>query len=509
VNETDASNLSRARATAGLRSTIPHQLYIDGKFVDAQSGETLPTLNPHDNSPIVNVAMAGREDIDKAVAAAQRAFARWRGTSASERGRILLRLADKIEENAEELARLESLDTGHPLRDSRALDVPRTALCFRYFGGMADKFEGSVVPVETGFLNYTLHEPVGVVGQVVPWNFPLMFTSWKLAPALAAGNCVVMKPSELTPLTSLKIAEFMAAAGVPEGVVNIVPGLGGVAGQYLAEHPQVAKIAFTGSTATGRKIVQASAGNLKKVQLELGGKGANIVFADADIPAAVNGSAWAIFHNQGQACIAGARLVLHERIADEFLQRFIVLAESIRLGNPFDPATEMGPLTSSQHRDRVLKYVSIAKEEGGEVLAGGRAPRDPALAQGCYIEPTVVRTKTYRDRVAQEEVFGPFVAVLTFANDEEALAIANSTEYGLGGGLWTQDLSRAHRFAREMRSGMVWINCYKRAHPGSPFGGVGQSGYGREMGFEVMREYTQVKSVWVNVDAQVPAWYQR
>jgi len=509
VNDADASGLSRAMTAAGLRSAIPHQLYIDGKFVDAQSGETLPTLNPHDNSPIVNVAMAGREDIDEAVAAAQRAFPRWRGTSASDRGRILLRLADRIEENGEELARLESLDTGHPLRDSRALDVPRTALCFRYFGGMADKFEGSVVPVETGFLNYTLHEPVGVVGQVVPWNFPLMFTSWKLAPALAAGNCVVMKPAELTPLTSLKMAELMSAAGVPEGVVNIVPGLGSIAGQYLAEHPQVAKIAFTGSTATGRKIVQASTSNLKRVQLELGGKGANIVFADADLRAAVNGSAWAIFHNQGQACIAGARLVLHERIADEFLQRFIGLAKSIRLGNPLDPATEMGPLTSSQHRDRVLKYVGIAKEQGGEVLAGGRAPEDPALAQGCYIEPTVVRAKTYRDRVAQEEVFGPFVAVLTFAHDEEALAIANSTEYGLGGGLWTQDLSRAHRFAREMRSGMVWINCYKRAHPGSPFGGVGQSGYGREMGFEVMREYTQVKSVWVNVDAQIPAWYPR
>ena len=259
-----------------------------------------------------------------------------------------------------------------------------------------------------------------------------------------------MKPAELTPLTSLKIAEFMGAVGVPDGVVNIVPGLGSVAGQYLAEHPQVAKIAFTGSTATGRKIVQASAGNLKKVQLELGGKGANIVFADADIPAAVNGSAWAIFHNQGQACIAGARLVLHERIADEFLRRFIALAESIRLGNPFDPATEMGPLTSSQHRDRVLKYVSIAKEEGGEVLTGGRAPRDPALAQGCYIEPTVVRTKTYRDRVAQEEVFGPFVAVLTFANDEEALAIANSPEYGLGGGFCGRRICHGHTaFARE------------------------------------------------------------
>ncbi|HJW12123.1 MAG TPA: aldehyde dehydrogenase family protein, partial [Albitalea sp.] len=383
------------------------------------------------------------------------------------------------------------------------------AACFRYFGGMADKFQGETIPVEEGFLNYTVREPVGVVGQVVPWNFPLMFTSWKMAPALAAGNCIVMKPAEITPLTSLKIAELMSEAGMPDGVVNIVPGLGSVAGQYIAEHEGIAKIAFTGSTATGRRIVQASAGNLKKVQLELGGKGANIVFDDANLAAAVNGSAWAIFHNQGQACIAGSRLVLHAAIADEFLDRFIALARSIRLGNPLDPDTEMGPLTSAQHRDRVLGYVDIAREQGGVVLAGGRAPADAALAKGCYVEPTVLRARDSRDRVAQEEVFGPFVTVLTFKDDDEALRIANGTDYGLGGGLWTRDLQRAHRMAREMKSGMVWINSYKRVNPGSPFGGVGQSGYGREMGFDAMREYTQVKSVWVNVDAQIPAWYPR
>ena len=271
----------------------------------------------------------------------------------------------------------------------------------------------------------------------------------------------------------------------------------------------ISKIAFTGSTATGQRIVQASAGNLKKVQLELGGKGANIVFEDANLAAAVNGSAFAIFHNQGQACIAGSRLVLHERIADEFLERFTTLARSIRLGNPLDPTTEMGPLTSALHRDRVLGYVGTAREQGGEVLLGGKAPQNAALSKGFYLEPTVVRAKSYRDRVAQEEVFGPFVTVLTFANDEQALQIANGTDYGLGGGLWTRDLARAHRFAREMRSGMVWINCYKRVHPASPFGGVGQSGYGRDMGFEAMREYTQVKSVWVNVDAALPPWYPR
>jgi acyl-CoA reductase-like NAD-dependent aldehyde dehydrogenase len=502
-------NLAEQQAAAGLRTPIRHQLFIDGRFVDAESGETLATLNPHDNSTIADVALAGRADIDKAVVAAERALPAWSRMAAADRGRILLRLADLLDANGEEMARLESLDTGHPLRDSRALDVPRTAACYRYFGGMADKFQGDVVPVEAGFLNYVLREPVGVVGQVVPWNFPLMFTSWKMAPALAAGNCIVMKPAEITPLSSLKIAELMSEAGLPDGVVNIVPGLGSVAGQYIAEHERIAKIAFTGSTATGRRIVQASAGNLKKVQLELGGKGANIVFDDANLAAAVNGAAWAIFHNQGQACIAGSRLMLHDKIADEFLDRFIALAASIRLGNPLDAATEMGPLTSAQHRDRVLSYVGVAREQGGTVLAGGKAPADALLARGCYIEPTIVRAKSDRDRVAQEEVFGPFVTVLTFGDDAEALRIANGTDYGLGSGLWTRDLQRAHRFARDLHAGMVWINSYKRVNPGSPFGGVGQSGYGREMGFEAMREYTQPKSVWVNVDAQIPPWYAR
>jgi len=502
-------SLADIQAAAGLRTPIRHQLFIGGRFIDAENGETLATLNPHDNSAIANVSMAGKADIDKAVAAATKAFPAWSRMAAADRGRILLKLADLIEENAEELARLESLDTGHPLKDSRALDVPRTAACFRYFGGMADKFQGDVVPVEAGFLNYLLREPVGVVGQVVPWNFPLMFTSWKMAPALAAGNTIVMKPAEITPLSSLKIAELMSQAGMPDGVVNIVPGLGPVAGQYIAEHPGIAKVAFTGSTATGRRIVQASAGNLKKVQLELGGKGANIVFDDANLTAAINGSAWAIFHNQGQACIAGSRLMLHERIADEFLERFAALARSIRLGNPMDTATEMGPLTSALHRDRVLSYVDVAREQGGEVIAGGKAPGAADLAQGCYVEPTIVMARDYRDRVAQEEVFGPFVTVLTFKDDAEALRIANGTDYGLGSGLWTSNLQRAHQVARDLHAGIVWINSYKRVNPGSPFGGVGQSGYGREMGFDAMREYTQVKSVWVNVDAQIAPWYPR
>src|SRR6195256_5999017 len=353
---------------------IQNNLFIDGEFVDAESKARIPVLNPHDNSLITEVAEAQKADIDRAVEAARKAFPAWSKMAAADRGRLLLKLADAIEANADELAKLESLDTGHPLRDTRGLDVVRTAVTFRYFGGMADKFQGSVVPVEQGFLNYVLREPAGVVGQIVPWNFPLMFTSWKMGPALAAGNTIVMKPAEITPLTSLKIAELMSEAGMPDGVVNIVPGRGAVAGQYIAEHPGIAKIAFTGSTVTGKKIVQASAGNLKKVQLELGGKGANIVFDDARLPAAVNGSAFRVFHNQGQACVAGSRLLLHEKIAGAFLDKFLPLARSIRLGNPLDPATEMGPLTSIEHRDRVLKYIEVAKDQGAEILLGGKPP---------------------------------------------------------------------------------------------------------------------------------------
>ncbi len=484
------------------------RLFIGGEFVASADERTFEVFNPHDGSKLADVAEARPADVDRAVEAARSALPAWSARQASERGRLLLRVADAIEAHADELARLETLDTGHPIRDSSRLDVPRTAATFRYFGGMADKLEGTVVPVEPGFLNYVLRRPVGVVGQIVPWNFPLMFTSWKMGPALAAGNTVVFKPAELTPLASLRLAELMVEVGFPPGVVNMVPGFGEVAGAHLAAHPGVDKIAFTGSTEVGRRIVRASAGNLKRVQLELGGKGANIVFDDADLPAAVNGSAFAIFHNQGQACIAGSRLLLQEGIADGFTERFVALARSIRIGDPLDPETEMGPLTSPEHRDRVMGYVKVALDEGGEVLTGGRAPDDPALRAGCYVEPTVVRAGV-EDRVCREEVFGPFVTVTTFRDEGEALRIANGTDYGLGGGLWTRDLQRAHRVAHAMESGMVWINSYKRVNPGSPFGGIRNSGYGREMGFEAMREYTDAKSVWVNVDADLPPWYPR
>jgi aldehyde dehydrogenase (NAD+) len=487
---------------------VRNQLFIDGEFVDAVSGATIEVVNPHDNSVITEIAAADAADVDRAVDAASGAFTAWSRRAAGDRGRLLLALADAIEDRLDEFARLESLDTGHPLRDSTVLDVPRTAAAFRYFGGIADKVHGDVIPVDAGFLNYLTRAPIGVVGQIVPWNFPLMFCGWKLGPALAAGNCAVMKPSELTPLTSLHLAELMAEVGFPPGVVNIVPGYGTTAGARIAEHPGIGKVSFTGSTATGRRIVEASAGNLKRLQLELGGKGANIVFGDADLDAAVDGSAFAILHNQGQACIAGSRLILHESIAEEFTSRFVALAESVRIGDPMAHGTEMGPLTSAIHRDRVLAYVKVAEDEGGELLTGGSAPADDALAAGCYVRPTVVRADP-GSRVSQEEVFGPFVTITTFATDDEAIEIANSTDYGLGAGLWSREVSRCHRVAAALRAGMVWVNCYKRAHPASPFGGVGLSGYGREMGFEAMHEYTEPHSVWINVDADLPRWYPR
>ena len=490
------------------RKALQTRLLIGGRWVDGMKGGTIPVINPYNLETICEVAEATAEDVDLAVQAAQEAFPAWAALAAHERGRLLLKLADAIEAEGEYLARLEATDTGHPIRDCLALDVPRTVLCFRYFGGMADKLEGSVIPVDAGFLNYVEREPIGVVGQIVPWNFPLMFVSWKLGPALAAGNTVVMKPSEITPLSTLRIGELIKHVGIPDGVVNIVPGYGQTAGQRIADHPGIGKICFTGSTAVGRSIVQSSAGNLKKVQLELGGKGANIVFEDAILPAAIGGSAFGIFHNQGQACIAASRLIVHEKVAEQFLDGFTRLAKSIRLGDPLDSETEMGPLTSKVHHERVLSYVEIAREQGGEIVSGGRQPDDEALAGGYFVEPTIVRADPSH-RVQREEVFGPFMTVATFRDEEEAVAIANGTDYGLGAGLWTQNIGRAHRIAKRLHAGMVWVNSYKRVHPASPFGGVGQSGYGREMGFEAMREYTQTKSVWINVDAQIQPFYAR
>ena len=487
---------------------LPRRLFIGGHWLEAAAGGRLSVRDPFDDSEILTIAEARAEDVDRAVVAARAAFPAWAALNPSDRGRLLYQLVEKMEACFDELAELEAIDTGHPIRDTRLLDVPRSLLNFRYFAGLADKLDGRQVPVEPGFLNVVKRQPVGVVGQIVPWNFPLMFCSWKLAPALAAGNTVVMKPSELTPLSTLRLAEMMQEVGFPDGVVNIVPGYGHTAGQRLAEHPDVNKIAFTGSTSTGRKIVEASAGNLKRVSLELGGKGPNLVFEDAVIPAAVGGSAFAIFHNQGQACIAGSRLLLQESIADAFLDQFIALAESIRLGDPLDPDTEMGPLTSRLHQQRVLSYFEVCRQEGNRILTGGGIPDDTTLKQGCFIQPTVVEAQP-GDTVFNQEVFGPFVSVTRFKDEAQAIALANGTDYGLGSGLWTTNLARAHRVADAMKAGMVWINCYKRVHPGSPFGGVGLSGYGRDLGPECMHEYTESKSVWINYDAQIPPFYKR
>lgn len=487
---------------------LPRQLFIGGEWVDAADGATLAVTNPFDNTEILRIAEAGEADIDRAVAAARAAFPAWAAMPASDRARLLGKLVEKMEACFDELAELEAIDTGHPINDTRFLDVPRTLLNFRYFAGMADKIDGRQVPVESGFLNVVKRQPVGVVGQIVPWNFPLMFCSWKLGPALAAGNTVVMKPSEITPLSTLRLAEMMHEVGFPPGVVNIVPGFGHRAGQRLAEHPDVNKIAFTGSTAVGKKIIAASAGNLKRVSLELGGKGPNIVFEDAVLPAAVGGSAFAIFHNQGQACIAGSRLLLHDSIADEFLEKFVALAASIRLGDPLDPDTEMGPLTSRMHQERVLNYLEVCRREGNRVLTGGGKPAAPELEAGCFLQPTVVEAAP-GDTVFTEEVFGPFVCVTRFSDEAEAVELANATQYGLGSGLWTTNLARAHRVADAINAGMVWINCYKRVHPGSPFGGVGQSGFGRDLGTECLHEYTEAKSIWINYDAQIPPFYKR
>lgn len=486
-----------------------YQLFIDGKWVDAESGKTFSTPNPSTGETLAEVAEADKADIDKAVAAARRAFeGKWSKLSARERGRLLYKLSQLIEAKSQELAALETADNGKPIRESGYVDLPQVVENFEYFAGWATKIEGETIPVPGQMFNYTLRQPLGVCGQIIPWNFPLLMAAWKLAPALAAGNTIVLKPAEQTPVTAMELGKLIQEAGFPDGVVNIVPGYGETAGAALASHPGIDKIAFTGSTEVGKIIARSAAENLTKVTLELGGKAPNIVFADADIDQAVNGAMMGIFFNQGQVCCAGSRLFLDERVKDEFLERFKARAEKVVVGDPMDKATQMGPQVSEEQLTRIKGYVDIARGEGANVLTGGCPPQlEGNFQKGYFFQPTVFSEVQNKMRVAQEEIFGPVVSVITFKDEKELLQQANETVYGLSAGIWTKDITRAHRFARDINAGTVWINTFNMFNAASPFGGFKQSGYGREMGKHALELYTHVKSVWVDLSGKPIGWY--
>jgi phenylacetaldehyde dehydrogenase len=472
------------------------QMLINGKWVDAASGKTFPTYNPATGEVLANVAEGDKEDINRAVAAARAAFdtGPWSKITPSMRGKLIWKLADLIEQHAEEFAQLESLDNGKPLAIARIADIPGTIDLFRYMAGWATKIEGNTIPISAHgakFLAYTLREPVGVVGQIIPWNFPLMMASWKLGPALAAGCCVVLKPAEQTPLTALLLGELIQEAGIPDGVVNIVPGYGETAGAALAAHPHVDKVAFTGSTEVGKLIVHAATGNLKKVSLELGGKSPNIVFQDADIDATIPGAAMAIFFNHGQCCCAGSRLYVEAKEFDKVVDGVSQLASKIRVGSGLDPTTDMGPLVSEEQMNRVCSYLESGYSEGAKATVGGGRQGE----KGYFVKPTVLVNTNEKMKVVREEIFGPVVTAIPFKDVDDLIAKANATEYGLAAGVWTRDIGKAHRTASQLRAGTVWINCYNVFDPAMPFGGYKQSGWGREMGHEVLNLYTEVKSV--------------
>jgi phenylacetaldehyde dehydrogenase len=496
--------MATATSTAVLHSRVedflrkPRPMFINNQFVNSASGKTFPTYNPATGEVLAKIAEGDREDIDRAVKAARKAFEgdAWAEMLASQRGRLIWKLADLMEEHLEEFAQLESLDNGKPLAVARVADVPLAIDLFRYMAGWATKIEGNTIPISVGnkktkYFAYTRREPVGVVGQVIPWNFPLLMAAWKLGPALATGCTVVLKPAEQTPLSSLLLAELIAEAGFPEGVVNVVPGYGETAGAALAAHPDVDKIAFTGSTEVGKLILQAAAGNLKKVSLELGGKSPNIVFEDANMRSTVPGAASAIFFNHGQCCCAGSRLYVEKGKFDQVVEGVADQARKIKVGPGFDPDTNMGPLVSSEQLDRVCSYLEAGLNEGAEAVAGGKKKDGP----GYFVEPTVMVKTNPNMKVVREEIFGPVVVVSPFSDIDQIVAEANNTEYGLAAGVWTSDLSKAHRVAHKLRAGTVWINCYNVFDAALPFGGYKQSGWGREMGHEVLEMYTEVKAV--------------
>jgi aldehyde dehydrogenase (NAD+) len=476
----------------------PTKLLINGKWVNSTSGKTFPTVNPSTGDVITQVAESDAADVDKAVAAARVAFDKgpWRKMSASQRGRLMNKLADLVEKYADELAQLEALDNGKPAHIARAADVNLTMACYRYYAGWADKIQGKTIPVNGRYFCYTKHEPVGVVGQIIPWNFPLLMQAWKLGPALAAGCTVVMKPAEQTPLTALRVGELIMEAGFPEGVVNILPGYGPTAGAAIARHFDVDKVAFTGSTEVGHLIMKAAAEtNLKRVTLELGGKSPNIVFADADMDEAIEGSHQALFFNQGQCCCAGSRLFVEEKCYDEFVEKSVARAKKRTVGNPFDKTTEQGPQVDQDQFDKVMSYIDSGKQEKANLATGGKRVGD----KGYFIEPTVFTDVRDDMKIAREEIFGPVMTILKFKDMSEVIERANKTMYGLAAAVWTKDITKAHAIADGVRAGTVWVNCFDVFDAAAPFGGFKQSGIGRELGEYSLSNYSEIKTVTIKL----------
>jgi aldehyde dehydrogenase (NAD+) len=471
------------------------QLLIGGVRRPAESGRYFDTVDPANETVIARVAEGDAADIDAAVASARDALdGEWGHMKASERGRLLLKWAELIRDHQEMLIELESLDSGKPVSSIRRQDLPAVLDTLTYYAGWADKINGQVIPARTDALTYTLREPVGVVGAIVPWNFPLMIGMWKIAPALACGCTVVLKPAELTSLTALKLGELAMAAGIPPGVLNVVPGFGKTAGAALVEHPGVDKVTFTGSPAVGRQILRAASGNLKRVTLELGGKSANIIFPGADLDAAVKAAASGIFFNSGQVCSAGSRILVHDSIHDEVVERLVARAGAIRLGDPLDKATAMGPVVSAVQMHRVLEYVDIGRREGAELAAGGVR----VGSTGFFVAPTVFANVEHSMRISQEEIFGPVATVIRFKDDDDALRIANGTRYSLAAGVWSEDIRRIHRFIKRLKAGTVWANTYGPTDVRLPWGGSRDSGFGREHGEAAIENFTEPKAVWIN-----------
>jgi aldehyde dehydrogenase (NAD+) len=474
------------------------KLLINNRWVPSESGKTFATVNPATGEEICQIAEADAADVDKAVHAARRAFEHgpWRKLPASERGRMLHRLADLIEKHADELAALESLDNGKPVSIAKAVDVAATVGCFRYFAGWSDKVHGKTIPVDGDFFCYTRHEPVGVVGQIIPWNFPMLMLAWKLAPALATGNTVVMKPAEQTPLSALRIGELIVEAGFPEGVVNLLPGFGPTAGGAIARHMDVDKVAFTGSTEVGQLIMEAAArSNLKRITLELGGKSPNIVFADTDLDEAVEGAHFGLFFNHGQCCCAGSRVFVEEKIYDQFVEKSGARARKRTVGDPFDPKTEQGPQVDQIQFDKVMSYIDSGRDQGAKLVCGGDRVGD----RGYFIQPTVFADVKDEMKIAREEIFGPVMSIIPFKTADEVVDRANRTNYGLAAAVWTRDIKKAHAIANSVRAGTVWVNCYNVLDTRAPFGGFKQSGIGRELGEYGLQQYTEVKTVTVKL----------